>query len=122
MGCAIACVAFAVTDSYKNAKKLFVHPEHAIKRGYYNNSIVKALRNGGLRYSFERANGKNELISREGSIIFIGIDERYPYGHYLINTELGWMDSWVNVPVIPRESGFRKELPGTAEWIIYKVY
>jgi len=30
------------------------------------------------------------------------------------------MDPWRNIPTYPRKSGFRKELPGKPEWVIYQ--
>lgn len=120
MGCAIACVAFAINGSYKYAKELFTHPEYALKRGYYCRAITHVLGKQGLDYSFRKVTYQNKhLVGIEGAIVFIGKNEKYPNGHFLINTSEGWMDSWMNFPARPRDSGFRKVLPGNAEWVIY---
>lgn len=121
MGCSIACVAFAINDSYENAKKLFTHLEHASTKGYYCGSIAHALKKAGLKYSFRKINDENKkLLSKENSIVFIKKDKNYPEGHFLIKTKKGWMDPWINLPKKPRKSGFRDKLPGNPTWIIYK--
>jgi len=119
MGCSVACVAVAVNDSYQNAKELFTHPENATTIGYGCQEIIHALRNSGLDYSFRKVEDKTRgLIKKIGAIVLIS-GPGYPYKHYLINTESGWMDSWTNLPKLPAKSDFRKELPGEPEWVLY---
>jgi len=72
MGCGISCVAFAINDSYQNAKMLFTHPEYAGGRGYYCKEIIHTLNKKGMNYSFAKVSDKNKkLIDRIGSIVFI---------------------------------------------------
>ncbi len=122
MGCAIACVAFLLRKSYKETKKLFDNPRYSLRRGYYCNEIVKVLNKNGLKYTFSRINRKNKnYIIKFGTIVFIGRSKKYPLGHYLIKTKKGWMNSWINFPIIsPAKSGFQKILPGKAKWITYQ--
>ena len=70
--------------------------------------------------SFRACTYKN-LLNRNGTIVFIERSKKYPAGHYLVKTEKGWMNSWINFPNIsPTKSGFQKVLPGKAQWIIYQ--
>ena len=60
------------------------------------------------------------MLNTEGVIVFIERSKKYPAGHYVIKTKKGWMNSWINFPnIFPAESGFQKDLPGKAQWIIY---
>ncbi len=61
-------------------------------------------------------------INKIGSIAFIRKSERYLYGHFLLKTENGFMDSWINHPKInPAKADFRKKLPGIPQWVIYEI-
>ena len=121
-GCAVACVASVIGSTYGEARRYFKYPEHVRDRGYYRAPIVNALKNAGRRYDFQRCDGTFEsslLLVAEGSIAFIR-GKNYPFGHYLLKTGEGyWMDSWINLPEIPRESGWRNHLSGEPTWIIY---
>jgi len=122
MGCGIACAAFALNKSYKEAKELFSNPENSSTIGYYCENLVEALKEGGLSYIFEKISKKNDsILKNPGTIVFIERNEEYPQGHWLIQSEKGWMNSWINFPNIsPAEAGFQERLPGKAEWIVYK--
>ena len=121
MGCGIACVACALNKSYKTTKKLSKNPEYAVTRGYYCREIVDTLNKNGLSYSFSRANNKNKkILNRIATIVFIGRNKNYPLGHYLVKTEKGWMNPWMNFPnIAPAKAGFQKKLLGEPQWIIY---
>src|SRR3989338_10375977 len=122
MGCGIACVALALNISYKSAKKLFDNPEYSLSRGYYCKELVRVLNKRKKNYSFSKINEKNKsLLNEERVIVFIEKGKKYPSGHYLIKTKEGWMNPWINFPIItPAKSGFQKNLPAKAKWIIYQ--
>lgn len=120
MGCGIACVAVALNKSYKLTKKLFDNPEYASTRGYYCREIINVLNRKGKNYTFKKINKKDEImLKKEGVIVFIERSKKYPAGHYLIKTKKGWMNPWINFPKISlAKSGFQKNLPGKAQWIV----
>jgi len=121
MGCAIACVAGLLGISYEDALKIFGLGE-APSCGIYCRNITSKLKNKGLNYSYGKViNKTKKYLNVSGTIVFIRRSEEYPYGHYLLRTEEGWMDPWINTPKInPAKAGIRKDLPGEAQWIIYK--
>lgn len=122
MGCGIACVAATLKKSYISTKKLFDNPEYASTRGYYCRELVKVLNKKSNNYDFAKASEKNKnLLYHNGTIVFVERSKKYPAGHYLIKTEKGWMNPWINFPNIsPAKSGFQNILPGKAQWIIYQ--
>ncbi len=122
MGCAIACVASLLGVSYKNHYG-YSKKENAAKKGYYIKDIILALKKRKLRYKGSKVTNKTrKYLNKIGSIAFIKRSKRYPAGHYLLKTNKGWMNPWINYPEIaPAKSGFNKNLPGKAQWILYKV-
>ena len=122
--CSVSPTTFylALNKSYKSTKKLFDNPECALTRGYYCRELVKALNKKKKNSTFSKVNEENKsLLKNEGVIVFIKRSKKYPLGHYLIKTKRGWMNPWINFPNIsPAKSGFQKNLPGEAQWIIYK--
>lgn len=120
LGCSVACVASLLGINYQKALKLF-GKSYNNKKGSYCDEITKVLKKN-LPYEYSKVNNKTKkYINKIGSIIFIKNSKKYPKGHYLLKTEKGFMNSWINSPKInPAEAGFIKKLPGKAEWIIYK--
>jgi len=57
-----------------------------------------------------------------GSIIYLKRSKRFPFGHYMAKTDLGWMDPWINLPNYPRKAGFRKRLPGIPSYLISPIH
>ena len=123
MGCGIACVACVLNKSYKSAKKLFRNPKHADTKGYYCRDIIDVLKNAGLIYTFVKATSKNKgFLKRYSTIVFIARNNKYFNGHYLVKTEKGWMNPWINFPNLASvRAGFQKKLPSSAQWIIYQT-
>jgi len=121
MGCAVACVASLLGLSYKGALNLFVNKSYASTRGYYCKEISQALLKRGLNYGWKKVSLKtNYMLNRKGVIIFIARSKKYPAGHYLIRTQKGWMNPWINFPQIaPAKAGFQKRLPGKPQWVMY---
>ncbi len=120
MGCAIACCASLTNLTYKQMRAHFDNGDVKEKNsGFYNRDIINALNRVGVRargYNVNRWGNKKIKI---GAIVFIECSEKYPEGHYLLKTENGWMNPWINYPYInPAKAGFQKRLPGKAKWII----
>ncbi len=121
MGCAIACVAFLLNISYKNAKNMFGHPEHSFTRGFYCGEITRVLNTGSLDYSFSKFKKEHrKIVDKPNVMVFTERNENYPGGHFLVRTKNSWMNPWINFPhIVPSKSGFQKNLPGKIQWIIY---
>ena len=102
MGCGIACVASVVEDTYDNVLKLCKNPKDALEEGFYMPELKKILKlYGKENYSFRKYSSKyQKYLLKNGSIIFIANCEKYPYGHYLNKIEGGWMNPWINCPII----------------------
>ena len=116
MGCAVACVASLLGISYRDAWKLFGNPELSM-RGIYCPGICRALGNAGKEYSYSRLASAEEI--KPGAIVFIEKGGKYPCGHYLLKTERGWMNPWINFPnITPAKAGFSKKLPGKPQWVL----
>ncbi|MFH1325627.1 MAG: cysteine peptidase family C39 domain-containing protein [archaeon] len=120
-GCAVACIASLLGISYKKSKKL-VGKDYNVLVGMYAKGIVKVLKKVGLNYEYKKVTPKTKkYLNQIGSIIFIKRSKRFIRGHYLIKTEKGFMDPWINNPYMnPAKAGFEKKLPGIPQWIIYK--
>ncbi len=119
-GCAIACVAQITGRSYQDAKNLFRNPDYVANNGCGCIIMKNALMRAGFKYRFTKARSNNlELLSRTGTLVLIEPNEQYKFGHYLVKTNHGWMNSWVNCPFYPIRACLENELPGNAEWIIY---
>jgi hypothetical protein len=74
----------------------------------------------GFNYSLKYVKRKKSHIYPIGTIVFIGKTEVHPVGHYLLFTEKGWMDPWINFPRLNAKAGFRKKLPGKPVYAIVK--
>jgi len=121
MGCAVACVASLAGKSYNKTLGLFAHPKYASTRGYYCKEICEALKLEGINYTWKKLTPKTKgLLKKHGIIVFVARSKKYPAGHFLLNTNKGWMNSWINYPSIrPAKAGFQKQLPGKAQWILF---
>lgn len=119
LGCAIACLASILNISYKNALSLVPNGASRAKtEGFYCRDLVRTLNESGKEYIFKHLKG--EVESPAGSIIYIKKSIQYPAGHYFARSEEGFMDPWINFPHTPRESGFRKELPGQMQYLVFR--
>ena len=121
-GCGVACVAYALRQSYGSALRRFAHPQRAWQGGYFCKDLVAVLNAAGRRYRHCYVRPRHRsLLHQYGTIVYVQRSRRYPAGHYLIRTERGWMNPWTNFPCIhPVESGFQKRLPGRALYAIYE--
>ena len=120
MGCGIACIACVAGIKYSKALKL-VQAKYASTKGYYCKEIIKALGKLDLKYEYKKVTSNTKKhLEMEGTIVFIKRSSKYPKGHYLVKTNKGWMNSWINYPDEPARAGFNKKLLGKAQWIIFK--
>jgi hypothetical protein len=118
-GCAVACVASVRGTSYKKALGYFEKGTQRAKlRGFYRPEIVNALKKSGLDYDFRYLGRIKNPTFPIGTIVYVSKNSRYPMGHYLLRTEYGWMDPWINLPSMDVKSGFRKRLPGIPKYSI----
>lgn len=113
LGCAVACVASLCDLPYKQTLSLF---SKSPEKGYYCKDIVLALRRKNKFYIY--AKYKDQKLETR-TIVFIRRSKKYPAGHFLLKTNKGWMNSWLNYPCIaPVKAGFQKRLPGAPQWVI----
>ena len=121
-GCAVSCVAFRISKSYSHAHKLYLKKDLAWLRGYYLKEVTQALAKANFHYEYRKYKSKyKELLKQEGTIVFINPNKKYPSGHYLIRTSKGWMNSWINCPMIsPVKSGFQRKLPGEVQFVLFE--
>jgi len=121
-GCGIACFAFALGISYKQATVILGEAQSTSNR-FWVKDLVKALNENGLQY--ERYYVKERIksqLDKESTIVLIRRSKIYPAGHYLIRHQGAWMDPWINLPedrnILNAKSGFRKQLPGEAMYAL----
>lgn len=124
-GCGIACIAFITKTSYAKAKaSYFKNKKSASTFGYLCKDLVSALSRAKKRYGYKYT--KSRAKFRNNVIVFIKRSKRYPAGHYLVKTDKGWMDPWINFDanknnVEKAYAGFRKRLPGKPIYIIFPI-
>ncbi len=85
--------------------------------------LVRRLRQEGHRYSWKKVTDTKPIKEFPvGAIIFVGRSSILPYGHWLVLSDQGWMDSWINwqedTNIAHAQSGFRNLLPGKPEWAL----
>lgn len=125
LGCAVACFAFTNHISYQQARKIFVSIKN-IDEGYCCRDIVLAYHRIGkhARFNYLKSTLKKKIYKND-TIVFIKRSALYPFGHFLVKADKGWMDPWINWPDCQNfkkaKAGFRKKLPGVpiyAVWVI----
>ena len=122
MGCGAACVAYLSNKTYLEAVNILGRNK-AKTVGFKLKELVDGLNYFGLRYEFKYVKPKiKHLIYHDGAIVFIKRSARYPYGHYLVRKDGLWADPWLNLvldkTLMSAKSGYRKRLPGTAQWVV----
>jgi hypothetical protein len=129
MGCGAACVANRLGISYDQALKLFEYPEYAKTVGYKCKYIVLALRAAGcdVRLRHVKVVNRDDVMQGNiliplGAIIFLEKSEIYPFQHYVLKVDDGWLDPWINMhddpDVAHAKAGIRKYLPGRPYYVI----
>jgi hypothetical protein len=121
-GCGIACFAFVLRLTYKQAVA-YLGPQQATSTRFWIKDFVAALNNYGRAYKARYV--KHHLrrtIYQEGAIVLIRRSKHYPSGHYLIRHNNQWMDPWINLPYDKNtnhaKSGFRRRLPGSPMYVL----
>jgi hypothetical protein len=123
LGCGVACVASIIGASYARALSLFANPTHAQTKGFYCRDLVAALkkRNKFYAYKFLKSN-RDPILKKPGTIVYTLPNQKYHRGHYLVRTQNGWMNPWVNCPEIASaKSGIVKRLPAKANYAVFEV-
>lgn len=122
IGCGLACVASELGVTYQRARRLSGRPESSYTDGYSCQDLVRILNDNGRNYAFRDVkDGDDQILQRDGTIVYVKDGEDDLLGHYLLKTENGWMDSWANWPNIkPAKAGYCKELPGIPKWVIHE--
>jgi hypothetical protein len=115
-GCGIACFAFALEITYKQAAN-HLGELQANSTRFLIKDFTAALNNTGKHYIAKYMKPPMmRKIYKEGTIVLIRRSKQYPAGHYLIRHKGHWMDPWINLPldndITQAKSGFRKRLPG----------
>lgn len=115
-GCGIACVASVLGISYNDAKsRLESYEEDGELKdwestGLEPDTMIKVLADAGI--IVEERVGLRRWPS--GTIVFLSEEwGRYKEsGHYMVKTDEGWMDPWINGPdEKPRKADIRDRLP-----------
>lgn len=115
-GCGIACFAFALHITYRQAADL-LGEKQANSTRFWIKDLTAALNNAGKYYKSKHIKPLTKnVVYEEGTIVLIRRSKLYPTGHYLIRHEGNWMDPWINLPanknIKHAKSGYRKRLPG----------
>ncbi len=122
-GCGIACFAFALNISYKEASTI-LGPKQANSNRFWIKDLTAALNGAGLKYKSRHINEKlRNTIYQDGTIVLIRRSKSYIAGHYLIRYTGQWMDPWINLcldsDINNARSGFRKRLPGSPMYALF---
>jgi hypothetical protein len=115
-GCGIACFAFVLEMTYKQAAN-HLGELQANSTRFWIKDFATALNNSGEHYIAKYMKPPMiKKIYKEGTIVLVRRSKHYPAGHYLIRHKGHWMDPWINLPtdndITHAKSGFRKRLPG----------
>ena len=118
LGCSIAVVASLLNISYKEAMKLFPQAKRRHgTTGFYNQDIISALSQFGLDYRAIKRRDKSKIKPK--TIVFLSRSKKFPFGHYLLKTNEGYLNSWINYPCItPAQSGLIYKLPRKIKWVL----
>jgi hypothetical protein len=125
-GCGIACYAFALKISYKEAVVSLGSKQSSSTR-FWIKDFKKALNTAGKNYKANYIKPHlRAKIYKEGTIVLIRRSKHYPAGHYLIRHNDKWMDPWINLPynknIAEAKSGFRKRLPGSPMYALFPEF
>lgn len=120
MGCGVACTAFVLSISYKEALGLFPNGKRKAKTvGFLCEDIVYTLRKHNPKYQYKYIKIKKEIY-KPGTIVFLRRSKKYLAGHYIARSNHKWMDPWINFPDTNIKAGFRKRLPGKPIYVIQR--
>jgi hypothetical protein len=123
LGCGVASVAYVLGITYKDAM-LYFDPNEVKKSGCYCKDLLGAMKENKINccYKYLRKHLRKKIYKLR-TIVFIKKSKKYPAGHYLVRTNDGWHDSWINFQknkdIKNAKSGIRKRLPGKAIYAIF---
>jgi hypothetical protein len=94
--------------------------------GFLLKELQAALRHYGYSYHYKYVELRvKPLMYQQGAIVFIKRSARYPQGHYLVRNGEFWGDPWINLlgdkSLANAQAGFRKRLPGMAQYALLPV-
>ena len=124
-GCGVACFAFVVGTSYREACHC-LGSKQATSNRFWCKDLSLALNKSGIPcvHKYLKAPIKKQVYA-EGTIVLIARSKTYPTGHYLVRHNGKWMDPWINLrtdrTIKNAKSGFRKRLPGRPMYAILPV-
>ncbi len=122
-GCAIACMAFVLENSYSRTIEL-LNPNQQFSERFYIKDLTSELSRLGKSYSSRYVKPHlRKKIYQEAAIVLIARSKTYPVGHYLVRHNKMWMDPWINMKksnyqISEAESGYRKRLPGRPMYVL----
>jgi hypothetical protein len=125
MACGLACVSFIAKVPYDVLLRS-VTAEQLHNKGFYCPELVDLLRQHGLHYGWKKlAESERDRDFSNGDIVYVEKSSSLPNGHFLAKSASGWMDPWINLATEKNlsraESGFRAELPGRADYLVYPI-
>jgi hypothetical protein len=111
-GCGVACTAFILGISYKEAKTFFC----ANKIKEYGCDCIDICNALGSNYSYFPYTGEVP----NNSIVFLGRSKFYNVGHYVVRYNDQWMNPWMYGNSIKEAVGgfCKKLLSDKYEWVI----
>jgi hypothetical protein len=124
-GCGVACFAFALGLTYKQAEGMLGEKQAQSDR-FWVKDFTAALNRAGKKYESKHIKPYlYKKLHEDGTIVLVRRSKDYPAGHYLIRYQNYWMDPWINLPedrsILNAKSGFRKRLPGSPMYVIFAV-
>ncbi|HUP26209.1 MAG TPA: hypothetical protein VM124_01015 [Candidatus Limnocylindrales bacterium] len=126
MSCGVACVSYLTGVAYDEIAKA-LSPIKLNFSGFLGVELIDILKKHGLNYAGKQLKGDEaEGEFKIGDIVFIEKSASYWAGHFLVKSDKGWMDPWINLNsakpwVTDAKSGFREKLPGKPGYLIYKI-
>jgi predicted double-glycine peptidase len=126
MGCGVACVAYILGISYGKAVDLFTQKQKRGSRGFTSKDITEAIKMSGVTYKSVYVGREKEPKIENNSIVYVPKCEYFPYGHYLVKIQNGYMDPFINLhesnfDYTKARAGLRKTLPNKASMKIVPV-
>lgn len=126
MGCGIACVAYILDISYGKAVDLFTQKQKRETRGFTSKDITEAIKVFGTNYKSVYVGREKKSEIENNSIVYVPKCDYFPYGHYLVKIQNGYMDPFINLhesnfDYTKAKAGLRKTLPNKISMKIIPV-
>jgi ABC-type bacteriocin/lantibiotic exporter with double-glycine peptidase domain len=126
MGCGIACVAYVLGISYEKAVNLFTQKQKRETRGFTSKDITEAIKMFSVNYKSVYVGREKEPRIENNSIVYVPKCDYFPYGHYLVKIQDGYMDPFINLhesnfDYTKAKAGLRRTLPNKISMKIIPV-